>query len=51
MEPNGSQAVIDYDLLFNQIEELVLCHSPSGVETEIDRALLKQLIIEKSIIQ
>ena len=41
MDANGSQAVIDYERLFNQIEELVLYHSPSGVETEIDRALLK----------
>ena len=31
-----------YDSLFNKIEELVLYHSPSGVETEIDRALLKE---------
>lgn len=28
-----------YDRLFATIEELVLCHSPSGVETEVDRWL------------
>ena len=33
----------NYDNLFNQIKELVLYHSPSGVETEIDQALLAQL--------
>ncbi|GAB4373506.1 MAG: M42 family metallopeptidase [Elainellaceae cyanobacterium] len=32
----------DFDRLFNQIAELVLCHSPSGVETEIDRYLMQQ---------
>ena len=31
-----------YDSLFTKIEELVLYHSPSGVETEVDRALLKE---------
>ncbi|MEM8829618.1 MAG: M42 family peptidase [Cyanobacteria bacterium P01_G01_bin.19] len=34
---------VNYDDLFNQIKELVLYHSPSGVETEIDLALLAQL--------
>ena len=33
----------DYDRLFDKIQELVLYHSPSGVESEIDRALLEQL--------
>ncbi len=33
---------ISKDDLFDKIKELVLYHSPSGVETEIDRALLKQ---------
>jgi len=33
----------EYDHLFDKIRELVLYHSPSGVETEVDRALLKQL--------
>lgn len=32
----------DYDLLFTTIEELVLHHSPSGVEGEIDRLLIKR---------
>lgn len=30
----------DRDRLFSQIEALVLCHSPSGVEAEIDQFLL-----------
>jgi putative aminopeptidase FrvX len=40
MESNGSNFELDYDTLFQTIEELVLHHSPSGVETEIDRLLL-----------
>jgi hypothetical protein len=32
--------MLDYDNLFKTIEELVLHHSPSGVEEEIDRFLL-----------
>lgn len=32
----------DYDNLFGKITELVFCHSPSGVETEIDQFLLEQ---------
>ncbi|WP_017717482.1 M42 family metallopeptidase [Kamptonema formosum] len=32
----------DYDRLFATIEELVLHHSPSGVEGEIDRLLMKR---------
>ncbi|MBW4574915.1 MAG: M42 family peptidase [Aphanothece sp. CMT-3BRIN-NPC111] len=35
-------ALPDYDLLFNAIEELVLQHSPSGVEGEIDRLLMSR---------
>ncbi|WP_144864464.1 M20/M25/M40 family metallo-hydrolase [Hyella patelloides] len=31
---------MDYDVLFTTIEELVLQHSPSGVETEVDRLLM-----------
>ncbi|MBD2577381.1 M42 family peptidase [Oscillatoria sp. FACHB-1406] len=31
-----------YDWLFETIEELVLLHSPSGVEAEIDRVLLEK---------
>lgn len=33
----------DYEQLFKIIEELVMHHSPSGVETEINQFLLKQL--------
>ncbi|MEM7594958.1 MAG: M42 family peptidase, partial [Cyanobacteria bacterium P01_A01_bin.83] len=29
----------EYDHLFKQIQQLVLCHSPSGVETEVDRLI------------
>ncbi len=32
----------NYDRLFNKIQELVLYHSPSGGENEIDQALLAQ---------
>ena len=39
---NASKAVTDYDRLFEKIKELVLCHSPSGMEAEIDRVLLEQ---------
>lgn len=31
-----------YDRLFDQIQALVLCHSPSGWETEVDEVLLQQ---------
>lgn len=31
-----------YDRLFDQIQTLVLCHSPSGWETEVDEVLLQQ---------
>lgn len=40
MELNGNSPAIDYDDLFDTISELVLLHSPSGVEVEIDRVLL-----------
>lgn len=33
---------LDYDQLFKTIEELVLHHSPSGAEGEIDRLLMSQ---------
>lgn len=42
MQTNSSKPTANYDRLFKQIQELVLCHSPSGMETEIDRVLLKQ---------
>ncbi|TAE61277.1 MAG: hypothetical protein EAZ76_06420 [Nostocales cyanobacterium] len=32
----------NYEQLFNQIEELVMHHSPSGVETEINNLLLQK---------
>jgi len=32
-----------YDDLFHQIEQLVMCHSPSGAETEINAYLLQRL--------
>ncbi|MGP1384779.1 MAG: M42 family metallopeptidase [Thainema sp.] len=31
-----------FDTLFNTIESLVMCHSPSGVETEINQTLLER---------
>lgn len=31
---------LDFDTLFDRITELVLCHSPSGVESEVDEWLL-----------
>lgn len=34
--------MVNYEDLFKSIEELVLHHSPSGVEEEIDRLLLKR---------
>ena len=41
MQIDGVKANSDYDRLFAQIQELVLCHSPSGMETEVDQVLLK----------
>ena len=32
---------MSYDSLFNRIEDLVLCHSPSGVEDEINQRLFQ----------
>ena len=40
METNGNKPLIDYQDLFDTISELVLQHSPSGVETEVDDWLL-----------
>jgi putative aminopeptidase FrvX len=42
MESNGKKPLVDYDSLFETIAELVLHHSPSGVEEEIDRLLLSR---------
>lgn len=33
---------MNYEALFTKIRELVLCHSPSGMEAEIDRFLLQE---------
>jgi putative aminopeptidase FrvX len=37
-----TSVMIDRDRLFQQIETLVMCHSPSGVEDEVDAYLLQQ---------
>ncbi|MEN9519429.1 MAG: hypothetical protein RLZZ381_2017, partial [Cyanobacteriota bacterium] len=42
MKSNGSKDTKESDRLFAKIQELVLCHSPSGLETEIDDLLLEQ---------
>ena len=42
METRDSKKKTEYDRLFNKIQELVLCHSPSGWEMEVDEALLEQ---------
>lgn len=42
MPANSSKPVTECDRLFDKIRELVLCHSPSGMENEIDEVLLKQ---------
>ena len=41
MHPSDNQNQ-DYDRLFAKIQELVLCHSPSGWEMEVDTVLLEQ---------
>jgi len=42
MQTNDVQATTNYDRLFAKIQELVLCHSPSGWETEVDQVILEQ---------
>ena len=42
MENKGNHNATEYDRLFNKIQELVLCHSPSGWEMEVDETLLEQ---------
>jgi putative aminopeptidase FrvX len=42
MQSNGIKDATEYDRLFDKIQELVLCHSPSGWETEIDEVLRSQ---------
>lgn len=32
----------EYDRLFAKIQELVMCHSPSGLETEVDQVIIEQ---------
>ena len=41
MNTNNSKKTTEYDRLFSQIEQLVLCHSPSGVETDVDLIILQ----------
>ena len=43
METDKKLTTIEYDRLFKQIRELVLCHSPSGVEEEVDQQILERL--------
>jgi putative aminopeptidase FrvX len=40
--PSLHMSLHNYDRLFQTITDLVLCHSPSGVEAEIDRLVLAQ---------
>ncbi|MEM6613581.1 MAG: M42 family peptidase [Cyanobacteria bacterium P01_C01_bin.72] len=42
MHHNGSKDATEYDRLFNKIQQLVLCHSPSGWEMEVDQVLLEE---------
>ena len=42
MHHNGSKDATEYARLFNKIQQLVLCHSPSGWEMEVDQVLLEQ---------
>jgi putative aminopeptidase FrvX len=34
---------MSHDALFNRIAEMVMCHSPSGAETEINQYLMDEL--------
>ena len=42
MDAYVSKASSEYDRLFQTIKELVLCHSPSGVESEINQELINR---------
>lgn len=42
MDLNSDRSLIDYQSLFTTIEQLIMRHSPSGVEGEIDRFLLER---------
>ena len=41
MDLNGDKALFEYEYLFATIEKLIMHHSPSGVEREIDQFLLE----------
>ncbi len=41
MNLNGDKALLEYEYLFATIEKLIMHHSPSGVEREIDKFLLE----------
>lgn len=45
MKSNGSKAVGKLDYLFDTIKELVLTHSPSGVEGEINQVLIDRFSV------
>ena len=45
MESNESQTVENFNCLFDTIKELVLAHSPSGVEAEINQLLIERFSI------
>ena len=42
MDLNGDKTVVDYNSLFTTIEQLIMHHSPSGVEGEINQLLLER---------
>ena len=42
MDLNSDRSLINYQSLFTTIEQLIMRHSPSGVEGEIDRFLLER---------
>lgn len=42
MNLNGDKSSVDYEYLFTMIKQLIMHHSPSGVEGELDQFLLTQ---------
>ncbi len=42
MNLNGDRTLVDYEYLFTTIEQLIMHHSPSGVEGEINQLLLER---------
>ena len=42
MDLNGDRTVVNYEYLFTTIEQLIMHHSPSGVEGEINQLLLER---------